>query len=72
MSTITPELQGTNASHPEWRRICHYYGYESRVSVCGTATRRAGRGHSEKYCNSRGHSICVVCTAMLENETSSG
>jgi len=66
MSTTTPDLQGKN-TRPEWRKICHWYVGDSRRSVCGTATRRAGRGHTEEYCKSRRHSICIVCLEMREN-----
>lgn len=74
MSTKTvrrPKKSTTNKAAPklpEWRRICHIYDHDSRRSVCGTATRRADRGHGEEYCKSRGHSVCVVCAEMRKNE----
>jgi len=74
MSTKTvrrPNRKTTNKETtklPEWRRICHYYDDESRVSVCGTAMRRAGRGHKVEYCKSRRHSICIVCLSILESQ----
>ena len=71
MSMTRPKLQGEKTSRPEWRRICHWYHDYSRVSVCGTATRRAGRGHTEAYCKSRRHSICVVCLSIVESQTNS-
>jgi hypothetical protein len=65
-TTSAPSRESTD--RPEWRRICHYYDHGSTRSVCGTATRRADRGHSEKYCNSRGHGVCVVCSELVKSE----
>lgn len=69
MRTITTTPSRESAARPEWRRICHVYLYKSLRSVCGTARRQADRGHGEVYCKTRGHSICVVCTEMMENPT---
>jgi hypothetical protein len=68
MSTSTTERPHVTATTPEWRRIGHWYSGDSPVSVCGTAQRKSGEDHFEPECNERGHTICVVCAAMLELE----
>jgi hypothetical protein len=53
---------------PEWRRLCHYYADEvSQRSVCGVGIRKPGEDHFKEECNARGHTICVVCTEIVEN-----
>jgi hypothetical protein len=69
MSTITTERPDVNATTPEWRRMCHWYSGDSPVSVCGTARRKPGENHFEPECNAHGHTICVVCTEMVDLET---
>jgi hypothetical protein len=52
---------------PEWRRLCHRYEGDSQRSVCGVGIRKPGEDHFEGECNARGHTICVVCTELLES-----
>jgi hypothetical protein len=68
MSTTTIQHPDAVPTLPEWRRICHYCIGDSRLSVCGTATRRPGEDHYEPECNARGHAICTVCDAIWEKK----
>jgi hypothetical protein len=61
-TTMLPE---TATKLPEWRRLCHWYLGDEQISVCGTARRKPGHDHSEADCAERGHTICVVCEALL-------
>jgi hypothetical protein len=69
MSTTTVRQPGTTKRLPEWRRICRFYDGDSQTSVCGTARRKPGEDHFEPECNARAHTVCVVCTEMLELDT---
>jgi hypothetical protein len=55
------------AKLPEWRRLCHRYEDDSQRSICGVGIRKPGEDHFEEECNARGHTICVVCEAILGN-----
>jgi hypothetical protein len=65
--TVRRPKQKESARLPEWRRICHYYEGDAQISFCGTAQRKPGEDHFEPECNARGHTVCVVCTEMVEN-----
>jgi hypothetical protein len=67
MSTTTVKRLARSAAVPDWRRLCHWYHDDSPVSVCGVGRRKPGLDHTEDECRSRGHTICVVCTEILEN-----
>ena len=68
MSTTTVKRPSKSRALPQWRKLCHYYDWGSRRSLCGVGTRRLGELHFENECRSRGHTICVVCTEIIENE----
>jgi hypothetical protein len=68
MSTKTVKRPAKPAIPPDWRRLCHYYDDGSQVSICGVGRRKPGEDHWEHECRSRGHTICVVCTEILESE----
>ena len=53
---------------PEWRRICHRYEGESQISMCGVGRRKPGEDHWEDESRARGHSACVVCESLLDNQ----
>ena len=65
-TTVRRPKQKKTAKLPEWRRLCHIYLDESLLSVCGIAIRKPSEVHFEPECNARGHTICVVCTEMVE------
>ena len=67
MSTKMVKRPRKPAPPPDWRRLCHYYDHGSQASVCGVGRRKPGQDHTEDECRSRGHTICVVCTEILEN-----
>jgi hypothetical protein len=69
MRTKAVKRPVTPASPPEWRRLCHYYDPGAQKSVCGVGRRKPGEDHGENDCRSRGHTICVVCTEILDNRT---
>jgi hypothetical protein len=64
MSTKTARKPTGIAKLPEWRRLCHVYRDGEQRSICGTATRRRGRGHTYEWCTARRHTICVVCAEI--------
>jgi hypothetical protein len=66
MSTTTTDRLEPAPTVPEWRRICHRYIGYSQQSVCGTANRKPGEGHGEAECAARCHTICVVCTELVD------
>jgi hypothetical protein len=67
MGTTTVKRPSKSLALPEWRRLCHYYDWGSERSLCGAGTRERGEYHFEAECRSRGHTICVVCSDLLEN-----
>jgi hypothetical protein len=72
-NTSTIELPKQGVLLPEWRRLCHFYNTDSLRSVCGTAIRPAvSEGHSEKDCEARGHTVCVVCCDLHDARFSGG
>ena len=68
MSTTTVKRPEKSRALPDWRRLCHYYDWAERRSLCGVGTRELGEYHFEAECRSRGHTICVVCTGIIEDE----
>lgn len=67
MSTVSVEAPSDESTRPEWRRLCHYYRGDDQRSVCKTASRKPGQDHTEAGCGERGHTICVVCTAICRS-----
>jgi hypothetical protein len=65
--TVRRPTETTTATLPEWRRLCHVYDGDSQRSICGVGTRKPGEDHYEQQCRFRGHTICVVCTDLLES-----
>jgi hypothetical protein len=66
MSTTTVKQPKGATNPPEWRRLCHYYDWESERSLCGAGGRELGVYHFEAECRSRGHTICVVRTECVK------
>jgi hypothetical protein len=66
MSTVTIEAPEHAPALPDWRRICHIYDIETDTgrSVCGTIIWIPDKAHSTEECNTRGHSVCVVCSEI--------